>query len=116
MVDLAQPGIDVIGAVESRGVDFIPEAERHSRPRELAWVFIAIEFCFGIVVLGQLPIVFGLDWWAAAISTVIGLLVGSILYAPFALIGTRTGTNSAVSSGAFFGVVAVSSVRSRTSS
>jgi purine-cytosine permease-like protein len=105
VVDLAQPGIDVIGAVESRGVDFIPEAERHSRPRELAWVFIAIEFCFGIVVLGQLPIVFGLDWWAAAISTVVGLLVGSVLYAPFALIGTRTGTNSAVSSGAFFGVV-----------
>ena len=105
MVDLAEPGIDVIGAVESRGVDFIPEAERHSRPRELAWVFIAIEFCFGIIVLGQLPIVFGLDWWAAAISTVVGLLVGSVLYAPFAVIGTRTGTNSAVSSGAFFGVV-----------
>jgi purine-cytosine permease-like protein len=105
MVDLAAPGIDVIGAVESRGVDFIPEAERHSRPRELVWVFIAIEFCFGIVVLGQLPIVFGLDWWAAAISTVVGLFVGSILYAPVALIGTRTGTNSAVSSGAFFGVV-----------
>jgi purine-cytosine permease-like protein len=105
VVDLAQPGIDVIGEVESRGVDFIPEDERHSRPRELAWVFIAIEFCFGIIVLGQLPIVFGLDWWAAAISTVVGLLVGSVLYAPFALIGTRTGTNSAVSSGAFFGVV-----------
>jgi purine-cytosine permease-like protein len=105
VVDLAVPGVDIIGSVETRGVDFIPEAERHSRPRELVWVFIAIQFCFGIIVLGQLPIVFGLDWWSAAVSTVVGLLVGSILYAPFALIGTRTGTNSAVSSGAFFGVV-----------
>jgi purine-cytosine permease-like protein len=105
MVDSAVPGIDAIGAVETRGVDFIPEVEQHSRPRELVWVFVAIEFCLGIIVLGQLPIVFGLDWWAAAISTVAGLVVGSILYAPFALIGTRTGTNSAVSCGAFFGVV-----------
>jgi purine-cytosine permease-like protein len=105
VIDLGVPGIDAIGAVETRGVDFIPETERHSRPRELVWVFIAIQFCFGIVVLGQLPIAFGLDWWAAATSTVAGLLVGSILYAPFALLGTRTGTNSAVASGAFFGVV-----------
>jgi purine-cytosine permease-like protein len=97
--------VDAVGSIETRGVDYIPESERASRPRELVWVFVACEFCFGIIVLGQLPIVFGLDWWAAAISTVLGLLLGSVLYAPFALVGTRTGTNSAVSSGAFFGVV-----------
>lgn len=98
-------GVDAIGSIETRGVDYIPETERRSRPRELVWVFVAIEFCLGIVVLGQLPIVFGLDWGAAVWSTLIGLFVGSVLYAPFALIGTHTGTNSAVSSGAFFGVV-----------
>lgn len=95
---------DQVGVIETRGVDYIPESERRSRPRELAWVFISVELCLGIMVLGQLPILFGLDWWASFVSETLGLLLGSVLYGPLALVGRRTGTNSAVSSGAVFGV------------
>lgn len=98
-------GVDAVGMVETRGVDYIPDNERHSKPRDLVWVFVACELCFGIIVLGQLPIIFGLNWWSAVTSELMGLLVGSVLYAPFALVGRSAGTNSAVSSGAFFGVV-----------
>ncbi len=98
-------GIDEVGRIETRGVDYIPEAERHSKPRELTTVFFGTQLCFGIIVLGFLPVSFGLGWWGSITSTIIGLAVGSAIFAPLALLSTRTGTNSAVSSGAHFGVV-----------
>ncbi|CAN5570079.1 cytosine permease [soil metagenome] len=97
--------IDQVGRIETRGVDYIPEAERHSRPRELATVFFGTQLCFGIIVLGFLPVSFGLGWWGSVTSTLAGLALGSAMFAPLALLSTRTGTNSAVSSGAHFGVV-----------
>ena len=102
---LTSGGTDQVGRIETRGVDYIPEAERHSRPRELTWVFFGTQLCFGIIVLGYLPVSFGLGWWGSITSTLVGLLVGSALFAPLSLLSTRTGTNSAVSSGAHFGVV-----------
>jgi purine-cytosine permease-like protein len=98
-------GVDEVGQIETRGVDYIPEAERHSRPRELTAVFFGTQLCFGIIVLGFLPVSFGLGWWGSVSSTLVGLAVGSAIFAPLALLSTRTGTNSAVSSGAHFGVV-----------
>jgi purine-cytosine permease-like protein len=103
--DVDGTGVDVIGRIETRGVDYIPEAERHSNPRELGYVFFGTQLCFGIIVLGYLPISFGLAWWGAVTSTLVGLAVGSAMFAPLALLSTRTGTNSAVGSGAHFGVV-----------
>ena len=97
--------VDAVGRIETRGVDYIPEAERTSSPRELAHVFFGTQLCFGIIVLGYLPIAFGLAWWGALSSTLVGLAIGSAVFAPLALLSTRTGTNSAVSSGAHFGVV-----------
>jgi purine-cytosine permease-like protein len=98
-------GTDEVGRIETRGVDYIPEAERHSKPSELAYVFFGTQLCFGIIVLGYLPVSFGLGWWGSITSTLVGLAVGSAFFAPLALLSTRTGTNSAVSSGAHFGVV-----------
>ncbi|MDX6730471.1 MAG: hypothetical protein QOC54_419 [Baekduia sp.] len=97
--------VDGVGKVESRGVDFIPESERHSKPSELIPTFIGAQFSLTVIVVGWLPIAFGLSWWSAFTSITIGVLVGTLLYSPFALFGPRTGTNSAVSSGAHFGVV-----------
>jgi purine-cytosine permease-like protein len=94
-----------IGALEQHGVDYIPEEERHSSPFNLGIVFVGAQFCFNLVVLGWLPVSFGLGWWSALSSITIGLLLGTLIYAPFGLFGPRTGTNTAVSSGAHFGVV-----------
>lgn len=102
---LGSGGVDQVGQIETRGVDYIPEAERHSRPRELTTVFFGTQLCFGIIVLGFLPVSFGLGWWGSVTSTLVGLAIGSAFFAPLALLSTRTGTNSAVSSGAHFGVV-----------
>lgn len=98
-------GTDAVGQIETRGVDYIPLAERHSKPRELGYVFFGTQLCFGIIVLGFIPVTFGLGWRGSVSSTLVGCAVGSLLFAPLALLSTRTGTNSAVSSGAHFGVV-----------
>ena len=96
--------VDAVGRIETRGMDYIPEEERHSRPQNLAWVFIGAEACIGIIFFGSLPLAFGLGWWASWSAITVGLLLGSLVYAPSALIGPKTGTNSGVSSGAFFGI------------
>ena len=49
----------VIGQVEMRGIDYIPESERHSNPSNLFWVLIGAQMYFGIIVIGSLPIAFG---------------------------------------------------------
>ena len=98
-------GTDEVGQIETRGVDYIPEAERNSTPRDLGNVFFGTQLCFGIIVLGFLPVSFGLGWWGSVTSTLVGLAIGSAFFAPLAMLSTRTGTNSAVSSGAHFGVV-----------
>jgi len=94
-----------IGKVENRGIDYIPESDRHSKPSNLFWVWVGTQMCFGIIVTGWLPIAFGLGWWSSVSALTVGIAVGSLLYAPFSLLGPRTGTNSAVSSGAHFGLV-----------
>lgn len=94
-----------IGAIEERGIEYMPEEERDGRPSHLFWVFIGAQLSFTVIVFGWLPITFGLGWWSSVTSILVGLAVGTIIYAPFALFGPRTGTNSAVSSGGHFGVV-----------
>lgn len=94
-----------VGTVEVRGVDYIPEAERDGSPWHLFWVFIGAQLSFTVIVFGWLPITFGLGWWSSVTSILVGLTIGTLIYAPFALFGPKTGTNSAVSSGAHFGVV-----------
>lgn len=94
-----------VGTVEQRGIDFIPESARDGSPWHLFWVFIGAQFSFTVIVFGWLPITFGLGWWSAVTSILVGLTIGTLIYAPFALFGPKTGTNSAVSSGGHFGVV-----------
>ncbi|MFC5175615.1 purine-cytosine permease family protein [Nocardioides taihuensis] len=93
------------GVVETRGIDFIPDDERHGSPSSLFWVFVGAQFSFTVIVFGWLPVAFGLGWWSSFTAIVVGLVIGTMVYTPFALFGPRTGTNSAVSSGAHFGVV-----------
>jgi len=99
------PAVDAVGKIETHGIDFIPERDRHSSPRNIFYILIGANLTFGLIVLGWLPFSFGLGWWASFWSIIVGDAVGALLFAPMALLGPRTGTNGPVSSGAFFGVV-----------
>lgn len=95
---------DQLGKIEQHGVEFIPEDERHSRPRNLFTVLFGGSLTFSIIIIGWFPISFGLSWWQAASAVVVGSVFGAALLAPMGLMGPRSGTNNPVSSGAFFGV------------
>lgn len=93
-----------IGHVEQHGIDIIPAQERRSRPRDIFFVFLGSQMCFGIIVIGGLPIIFGLGFWDAISSITVGLAIGSALFGPVGVLGARTGTSGPVASGAHFGV------------
>jgi purine-cytosine permease-like protein len=95
---------DTVGNVETHGVDVIPASARHSKPNELFFVFLGSQMCFGIIVIGALPIIFGLGFWAAVLAITVGIAVGSTFFGLLAMLGAKTGTNGPVASGAHFGV------------
>ena len=86
------------------GIEYIPEADRDSRPANVATVFFGGNLAFSVIVFGWLPITFGLGWWSTVTASLVGLTVGTLITAPLALLGPRTGTNNTVSSGAHFGI------------
>ena len=95
---------DRAGRIETQGVEYIPEAERDSRPANVAAVFLGGNLALSVIVFGWLPITFGLGFASAITASLAGLALGTLITAPLALLGTRTGTNNPVSSGAHFGV------------
>ena len=96
--------IDQFGRVERAGVDYVPTAERTSTPGNLFRVFLGGNLALSVVIFGWLPITFGLNFWQALASSAVGLTIGLILMVPMNLLGSRTGTNNPVSSGAHFGM------------
>ncbi|WP_020494756.1 purine-cytosine permease family protein [Sciscionella marina] len=91
--------------IEVHGVEPIPEAERTSRPWDLFRLSFGGANTFATIILGTLPITYGLGFGAALGATVAGVLVGALILAPMSLFGPANHTNNAVSSGAHFGVV-----------
>ncbi|NHM31357.1 purine-cytosine permease family protein [Neobacillus terrae] len=89
--------------LELRGIDFIPEEDRKSKPMNLFFVLGGAQYCYPIMLIGALPVLFGLGWWDSFFAITIGLLVGCVVVAPISLFGQKTGTNGIVSSGAHFG-------------
>ena len=90
--------------VEQYGIDTIPDADRTSTWVDLLRIQFGGANTFATVLLGTFPIVLGLSFWQAVLATVAGVLVGALFLMPMGLFGPKTGTNNAVSSGAFFGV------------
>lgn len=90
--------------VETHGIDTIPDADRTSTWVDLLRIQFGGANTFATVLLGTFPIVLGLSFWQAVLATVTGVLVGTVFLMPMGLFGPKTGTNNAVSSGAFFGV------------
>ena len=96
--------IDRIGVVERRGVEFIPAGERTGRKRDVALVLAGMQWTYGSVLTGALPLAFGLGVGASIAAIVLGSLLGSLLVAAMAPIGSASGTNVTVSSIAAFGI------------
>lgn len=90
--------------IEIYGVDSLPDGVRTSRPRDIVTMLLGGNLSLAVMVFGWLAILYGLDWWGAVTSIVVGTAVGAALVAGTSLLGYRSATNNSVTSGAFFGV------------
>ncbi|MGL6235609.1 MAG: purine-cytosine permease family protein [Segniliparus sp.] len=94
---------DSFGRVEARGVDHVPACERHGKPRELFWVWLASNVSHLYIVLGGAVLLLGLTLWQALAVVFVGnafwVLVGWL-----SISGYASGTPSCVVTRALFGV------------
>jgi len=88
--------------VEKRGIELIPESERHMRPSGLFWLWAGGTWNVEYLVYGALIVSFGLSF----LQAVIAILVGNVFYAflgAASLQGPETGTTALMVSRAPFG-------------
>ena len=91
------------GRIEARGIDYIPAAERHGRPRSLFVVWAASNLTYLYIVLGGTMVLLGLNAWQSlavvAAGNLFWLLVGWL-----SVSGPSSGTPSEVVTRAMYGV------------
>ena len=97
------PNGDKFGHIEVRGIDYVPDSERHGTARELLFVCMAPNILYLDIILGGAMIKLGLGIWPA-----IGVIVAGNLYwlliGLVSVSGSRSGTPGAVVMRAMFGV------------
>ena len=102
--DMNRTGVDRAGAVETRGIDCVPDEERHGTPRELFMIWAAPNVSYLSFVVGATLVLIGLPLAEALAVTLAGnvlwLLTGFI-----AVSGPASGTTGSVVSRAIYGVV-----------
>jgi len=91
-------------SVESRTIEHIPVDERHGRARDLFTVWFGSNIMLLTIITGALSTtVFGLPLWAAALSVVLGNVVGAVVMALHAAQGPQMGVLQMLQTRAQFG-------------
>ncbi|MEU9702232.1 cytosine permease [Streptomyces sp. NPDC047981] len=99
----APPDTERAGRVEVHGIDHIPDAERHGRPRELFSVWAAANVNYLSLVIGGALVLMGLSLWQALGVIVVGNLFW-LLTGVLAISGPAAGAPSEVITRAMYGV------------
>jgi len=94
---------DQPGRVEVHGIDFIPEAERHGRARELFAVWTASNVSYLYIAVGGALTLMGLGVWQAMAVVLAGNLFW-VLVGLLAVSGPASGTPSSIVMRAMFGI------------
>lgn len=89
--------------IEVRGIDFIPDEERHGHPFDLFWVWMGSNVNYLSFTFGGLLILIGLSVWEAIIVTVLGSLWW-IAVGWLSVSGPASGTPSVSVMRAMFGI------------
>lgn len=97
------PVADRAGRVEARGIDHIPDDERHGRARELFAVWAAPNVSYLSLVVGGALILMGLGLWQALTLVVLGNLFWALV-GLLAVSGPAAGTPSEVIMRAMYGI------------
>jgi nucleobase:cation symporter-1, NCS1 family len=90
--------------VELRGLEPVPDGDRHGHPRELFFIWAgALADFFSILAGALLVSVIGLGVWDAIAVLVLGALAGGALIGPLSVTGVRAGVPQIVFSRLAFG-------------
>src|SRR5258708_17925185 len=89
--------------VELRGLEPVPDAERHGHPRELFFIGAAAWADFFSFLAGALLISLGLGVWDSIVVLTLGAVAGGLLLGPLSVTGVRTGLPQIVFSRLAFG-------------
>ena len=93
MGDVVAPsGTDSFGQIERRGVEAIPAAERHGRPRDLAflWAGAFVNYA-SLFTASLLTTYYGLGVWDGLVATVIGTVTAALNLGLLSNTGPRSG-------------------------
>ena len=97
------PASDRAGRIETHGIDYVPDSERHGSARSLFMVWAASNVTYLYIVLGGTLVLLGLDVWQALAVVVAGNLFWGLV-GWLSISGPSSGTPSEVVTRAMFGV------------
>ena len=89
--------------IETKGIGWIEDGERHGTPRQLFWPWTAANVSFFTVSYGVFVIGLGLNWWQAVIAVVVGIGLSYPFVGMVAIAGMRGSAPTLVLSRAAFG-------------
>src|SRR5713226_1388424 len=95
---------DAFGKVETHGIDAIPAAERHGRPRELGFLWAgAFANYASLFTASLLTTYFGLGVWDGLVATVLGTVAAALILGLLSNTGPRSGLPQIVFTRGIFG-------------
>ena len=103
-VDLKEVPSDTFLKVETHGIDAIPEAERHGRPRELGflWAGAFVNYA-SLLTASLLTTYYGLGVWDGLAAVLLGTVAGAILLGLLSNTGPRSGQPQIIFTQRIFG-------------
>ena len=91
--------------IEHRTVDFIPEAERHGKPRDMFPVWFGANLNLTTIITGSILVVMGLNITWSVLAILLGSLIGNLFVASHSAQGPQLGIPQMIQSRAQFGVL-----------
>ena len=102
---VAPGGTDSFGQIERRGVEAIPPADRHGRPRELAflWAGAFVNYA-SLFTASLLTTYYGLGVWDGLVATVVGTVAAALILGLLSNSGPRSGLPQIIFTRSIFGL------------
>jgi purine-cytosine permease-like protein len=91
-------------AVETNGINVIPDAERKGAPRQLFWPWFGANVSVLGLAYGSFLFGFGISFWQAVVAGIVGIVASFLLCGFIAIAGKRGSAPTLVLSRAAFGV------------
>src|SRR2546430_17653728 len=95
---------DALGKVEGHGIEAIPAADRHGRPRELAflWAGAFVNYA-SLFTASLLTTYYGLGVWDGLVATALGTVAAAVILGLLSNTGPRSGLPQIVFTRGVFG-------------